>query len=346
MTNNEKQVFDTKLKPSQDENALKEAAEYLKEGEIVAIPTETVYGLAANALNEEAVAKIYEAKGRPSDNPLIVHVCNMKMWGELVEEITEDAKLLADKFWPGPLTIILPKSSKVPMKTTGGLDTVAVRMPSHKDTLRLIELSNLPIAAPSANLSGLPSPTTAEHCVRDLNGKIPLILDGGICNVGIESTVVTLAGEKPVLLRPGKITAEELSEALGKEVSIASAVINPLKEGEKVSSPGMKYKHYSPKAKVILVKGSLEGFKKKFEDSPEGTYALVFSGEEKNFTKNTIPYGFEHDPDSQGRTIFALLREMDDLGAKLVLVRCPHEDEALGVYNRLIRAAAFKIEEV
>lgn len=338
--------FDTILRPSKDPESLALAAKYLQQGEIVAVPTETVYGLAANALSEESVSKIYEAKGRPSDNPLIVHISSLEMWGELVSEITPDAYLLAEKFWPGPLTIILPKSPKVPMKTTGGLDTVAVRMPSHKDTLKLIQLSNLPIAAPSANLSGLPSPTSAEHCMRDLKGKIPLILDGGECNVGIESTVITLCSDVPTLLRPGKITAEQLSSVLGKEVKISSAILNPLKGGEKASSPGMKYKHYSPKAEVILVRGSLEGFKRKFENSPEGTFALVFTGEEKEFSENTIPYGFEHDPDSQAKNIFSLLREMDDLGAKLVLVRCPHENEALGVYNRLLRAAAFKVEEV
>ncbi len=338
--------FITKLMPSKSDEALSLGAEYLRKGEVVAIPTETVYGLAGNAMSEGAVAKIYEAKGRPSDNPLIVHISSLQMWEQLVEKITDDARLLAEKFWPGPLTIILPKSERVPMKTTGGLDTVAVRMPSHKDTLRLIELSDIPIAAPSANLSGLPSPTSAEHCMRDLEGKIPLILDGGECDVGIESTIISLCNDTPILLRPGKITAEQLGAVLKKPVKISEAVLNPLKKGEKAFSPGMKYKHYSPKAKVILVRGSLEGFKNRFNNSPKGTYALVFKGEEEEFSQRAAAYGFEHDADSQSKNIFSLLRRMDDLGAELVLVRCPHEDEALGVYNRLLRAAAFDVEEV
>lgn len=338
--------YNTSVAPSCDENSLKRAAELIKNGELVAVPTETVYGLAANALDEEAVKSIFLAKGRPQDNPLIVHVCNIEMWKELVEKIPDDALKLASAFWPGPLTIILKKSQKVPMTTTGNLDTVAVRMPCQKDTLRLIEISGLPLAAPSANISGYPSTTLAEHCLSDLGGKIPLILDGGACSVGIESTVLSLVND-PIVLRPGRISAGEISNVIGKEVKISQSVTAPLPKGEKAASPGMKYKHYSPKAKVILFEGDIYKFLNELEKAPPKTLGLVFEGEEKLTSVPCIAYGREHDAKSQSQGIFAALRLVDEKNAELVYARCPdRNDSALGVFNRMLRAAAFEVKRL
>lgn len=326
-----------------NENSIKQAGSLLNSGELVAIPTETVYGLAANALDENAVKRIFEVKGRPQDNPLIVHIAELSMWESLVTQVSGRAKKLAKAFWPGPLTIILPKSERVPYITTAGGDTVAVRMPSHEGARAIIRVSNVPIAAPSANLSGLPSPTSAAHCMRDLNGRIPLIIDGGEASVGIESTVVSLVG-KPTLLRPGAISPEMLSRALGEEVAVSHAVSEPLKEGEKPSSPGMKYRHYAPKAKMILVRSSAERFAELLNGSPEGTWGLVFEGEEALSKAPCLVYGREHDAQSQSREIFAALRELDDRGAELIYARCPDNDgDSLGVFNRMLRAAAFEV---
>lgn len=329
-----------------DEAGIAEAAELLKDGEVVAIPTETVYGLAADAKNENAVRRIFEVKGRPQDNPLIVHVSDLEMWRPLVKELPEDALRLAKAFWPGPLTIILPKSPLVPDVTTAGMSSVAVRMPLHPGARALIRACGLPLAAPSANLSGLPSPTSAAHCRRDLDGKVPLVLDGGECAVGIESTVISLAGT-PTLLRPGAISQEQLSRALGKPVEISHAVTEPLAAGERPTSPGMKYRHYSPKARVILVEGETQGYLRLLESAPDGTWGLVFSGDEAKTSRPVIVYGKEHDAASQAHGVFAALRRLDDEGAKLVYVRCPdHGGDSLGVYNRLLRAAAFEVIQV
>ncbi|MBQ4539173.1 MAG: threonylcarbamoyl-AMP synthase [Oscillospiraceae bacterium] len=335
-------MYDTKVLQCNSEG-IEKAAELLKVGETVAIPTETVYGLAANALDEKAVKRIFEVKGRPQDNPLIVHISDISMWGKLVKEITPDALKLAESFWPGPLTMILPKSDLVPDTTTAGMDSVAVRMPSHEGARTIIAASGLPIAAPSANLSGLPSPTSAEHCVKDLSGKIPLIIDGGHCTVGIESTVVSLSGE-PIVLRPGAITPEMLSAALGKEVGISHTAVEPMAAGEKPLSPGMKYRHYAPKAKLVLVESTAEAFAELLNNSPEGTYGLIFENDSKLMTRPCIAYGKEHDAESQAREVFAALRELDDSGAQLIYARCPDRDEAsLGVFNRMLRAAAFEV---
>jgi len=335
-------MYSTKLLKCNDE-AITLAADLLRQGETVVIPTETVYGLAANALDKNAVSKIFEVKGRPQDNPLIVHISELSMWSPLVREVPEDALKLAERFWPGPLTIILPKSDMVPDTTTAGMDSVAVRMPSHEGARAVISASKLPIAAPSANLSGLPSPTTAQHCMRDLNGKVPLIIDGGECGVGIESTVVSLIGE-PMLLRPGAITQQMLSEALGKEVKLSHAVSEPLKEGERPTSPGMKYRHYAPNAKVVLVESELDKFAELLDSSPDGTFGLVFEGEDEKLNKQCVVYGKLHDPESQAREIFSSLRKLDELDAKLVYARCPDRNgESLGVLNRMLRAAAFEV---
>lgn len=327
--------------------AITEAAKILKEGGIVAIPTETVYGLAGNALDGTVTDKIYTAKGRPSDNPLIVHISDLSQWAPLVKEIPESALALADKYWPGPLTVILPKSEIVPDKVSGGLPTVAVRMPSDEIARAIIEKSGVPLAAPSANTSGKPSPTSAKYVIEDLMGKVDAIVDAGECSVGVESTVISLCDTPPRLLRPGGITAEMLTEVLG-EITIDDAVFNKLAEGAVAASPGMKYKHYSPDAQVVIVKGSFESYRGFVEENKtDKTVALCFEGEEKGLSVKCITYGTKDDPSSQAKNIFDALRKVDELGAEKVFARYPETDGVgLAVFNRLVRAAAFNIIEV
>ena len=332
---------------SSDSSDITKVASILKDGGIVAIPTETVYGLAGNALKGDCVKKIYEAKGRPSDNPLIVHISDISQWAPLVKFIPETALALAEKFWPGPLTIILPKSDIIPKEISGGLDTVAVRMPSDEIARAIISACGFPLAAPSANTSGKPSPTCASHVTEDLDGKIDAIVDSGECTVGIESTVITLATDIPRLLRPGGITPEMLTEVLG-EIEIDDAVYNKLHEGAEAASPGMKYKHYSPDAKVLIVKGSFASYKNYIEDTAEeGDIALCFEEEVKDLSIKCITYGRKDDPSSQAKNIFDALRKVDEERAKTVYARFP-ENEGIGlaVFNRLVRAAAFNIIEV
>ncbi len=323
------------------------AVELLQSEEVVGMPTETVYGLAGNALSPLAVSRIFEAKGRPTDNPLIVHISEFSEIYDLVKSVPEAAKKLAENFWPGPLTIILPKAEVVPYCTTGNLDTVAVRCPSHEIARRLIKFSGLPIAAPSANLSGKPSPTKAEHVYEDLKGRIPFIIDGGECEEGVESTVITLAGEKPRLLRPGNVTLQELIDVLG-EVEVDDAVLNPLKNNETAASPGMKYKHYSPDAKITLVKGSFDGFCELVNGFDKETYAMVFDDDNVEHLKIPyIKYGVA-DYKNLSHNLFDSLRELDKIGAKQCFVRYPDDEnkDNLAVLNRLLRAAGFNVIEV
>lgn len=325
------------------EKALEESAKLIKSGEVVAIPTETVYGLAANALDESAVKKIYEAKGRPSDNPLIVHISDFEELSPLVSEIPEKVKIMAEKFWPGPLTMIMKKSDIIPCTTSGGLDTVAVRMPQNVYARAIIKACGVPLAAPSANLSGSPSPTNAKYVFDDMNGRIPLVVDGGKSEIGVESTVITFVSDIPTVLRPGGITVEEIRDLIG-EATIDSAVLNELKEGEKAASPGMKYKHYAPRADITILKGSLEQFIEYTKD--KDFVALVFEGEEQYF-KNAVTYGRPLDGVSEANRLFDALRELDEKGAKTVYARCPDiSGVGLAVYNRLIRSAGFNIIEL
>lgn len=332
------------LSVENNERAIDIAADILKNGGIVGMPTETVYGLAGNALCEATVDKIFKAKGRPSDNPLIVHISDISQWAPLVKGIPEEATLLAEKFWPGPLTIILPKSDIIPERICGKLTTVAVRMPDNETALKLIEKAGFPLAAPSANTSGRPSPTTAKHVADDLSGKIDAVLDGGDCTVGVESTVISLATEVPTIYRPGGVTSEMIAEVLG-EVVVHSAVFEPLKEGENVESPGTKYKHYSPKGEVVLVKGEISSFVSYVEENAaEGDSVLCFEGEEKLFSLKCVTYGKKGDSLSQARNIFDSLRKLDEMGAKRIFARMPDEEGVgLAVFNRLARAAAFNI---
>lgn len=327
------------------EKALNEAKRLINDGEVVGIPTETVYGLGANVFDEEAVKKIFIAKGRPSDNPLIVHIAKFEDLAPLVKEIPEKVKVMAERFWPAPLTMIMKKSDKISNVVSGNLDTVAVRMPKSDYTRAIIESCGCPLAAPSANLSGSPSPTNAKYVYDDMNGRIPLIIDGGNCEIGVESTVISFAEDPPRLLRPGGVTLEEMTELIG-EIIVDDAVLNKLDEGAVASSPGMKYKHYAPSADITIIKSDFETFKN-LCGSEENITALVFDGEEKKLSCPAISYGNKNDGYSQSARLFDALRELDEMGAHKVYARCPDtKGMGLAVYNRLIRASGFKIKVI
>lgn len=327
------------------EESIALAARLLQNGELVALPTETVYGIAADARNGEAVHKIFEAKGRPQDNPLIVHICGMQMLEGIVSDVPERAKKLAQAFWPGPLTMVMPRGPEVSEVTCAGLDTVGVRMPSHPVVQAVIQASGVAFAAPSANLSGKPSPTNAQDTLVDMDGRLPLILDGGESAVGVESTVVAVTGEHPVLLRPGYITKEQMEAVLGEEVQVSPAILEKLKEGEVARSPGMKYKHYAPKAQVTILRGSFDTYRQYVTEHAEnGVWALCFDGEAAQLPVPAIEYGKNHDGVTQAHHLFTALRELDRQGAEVVYARCPEQDGvSMAVYNRLIRAAAFRV---
>ena len=332
-----------------DEMIMKEAGKLLKEGALVAFPTETVYGLGANALDEKAAAKIYAAKGRPSDNPLIIHIADMESLPRITEEIPNAAFKLADKFWPGPLTMVLKKSEEVPYGTTGGLDTVAVRMPSHPIALEMIRHGGGYIAAPSANTSGRPSPTLAEHVADDMDGIIPMILDGGAVGIGIESTIVDLTEEVPTILRPGFITKEMLEEVVG-EVQIDKGLSVDAKVAPK--APGMKYRHYAPKAELIIVEGAKEAVVEKInamarENESKGIATGVIGTEETvSFYGTGIVkcIGSRSDELSISSHLYAILREFDESDAQIIYSES-FEDGAMGsaIMNRLLKAAGHKI---
>lgn len=324
------------------------AADLLRRGELVALPTETVYGIAADARNPEAVKKIFEAKGRPQDNPLIVHICGMQMLHGLVSSVPPWAEKLAAAFWPGPLTMVLPRGPEVADVTCAGLDTVGIRMPSHPVVQAVIQASGVAFAAPSANLSGKPSPTNAADTFADMDGRLPLILDGGESKVGVESTVVSVVGEHPVLLRPGYITKEQMEAALGEEVLVSHAILEKLRPGETARSPGMKYKHYAPKAQVTIVQGSFAQYRAYVAaHAGPGVYALCFDGEGAQLPVPAIEYGGAGDDAAQAHHLFAALRALDRAGARVAYARAPERDGvAMAVYNRLLRAAAFRVVEV
>ena len=336
------------LDPEKDKSAYEKAASLLKSGEVVAIPTETVYGLAANALSGEAVEKIFAAKGRPQDNPLIVHIADLKQMKELARYVPESAKKLADAFWPGPLTIILPKADCIPVQVSAGLDTVGIRFPSHKVAQKLIKTAGLPLAAPSANLSGRPSTTTSNHVMQDLKGKIPAVLEGGACQVGVESTVISLVGEKPRLLRPGGISLEQLIEVLG-DVEVDRAITEKIDDDVRVSAPGMKYRHYAPKAPVTVVCGNPD---KTFEyiklNAGEKAGVLCFKEYVKMFPKcECREMGSVNDLKEQAKRIFDALRAFDETEVCEIWAQCP-SDKGLGlaIANRLKKAAGFHIIEL
>lgn len=330
-----------------DRENIAEAGRLLREGKTVIIPTETVYGLAANACDPHAVAHIFSAKGRPQDNPLIVHIDSLEMLPSLVNVLPEAALRLANRFWPGPLTIIMPKSDKIPYITSGGLDTVAVRMPSSETARAIITASGVPLAAPSANLSGSPSPTTFAHCVHDMMGRVDAIVEGEPCSVGVESTVITLATKIPRLLRPGAVTLAQLREVLG-EVEMDRCILEQPEENIKVSSPGMKYKHYAPGADVILIKGSAENFAQYVNTHADTDCCAVCFEEEMSLMHlPALCYGKTEDYAAQAHILFDLLRSLDDKGMTKAYIHSPHpEGIGLAVYNRLIRSAGFHVIEL
>lgn len=321
------------------------AAEIIKKGGLVAIPTETVYGLGADGLNVDAVARIFEAKGRPGDNPLILHVTGADQLPVFCHDIPESAYRLAEKFWPGPLTIVLPANTNVPKRTTGGLSTVAIRCPKSEITREIIRLAGVPIAAPSANISGKPSTTTAEHVLHDHDGKIEAIVDGGPCSVGVESTIVDLTEERPRLLRPGGVTPEQLVEVLG-DLVIDKAVTAQIDKDAVVKAPGMKYRHYAPQEPVVIVAGSREKAAAYIHNHfVPGDRVLCFEEELELYRDcNPLAYGREDDVATLSAGLFGALRILDDPTIHQVYARCPvGGGVAYAVQNRLKKAAAFHI---
>ena len=331
--------MDTKLLTSSEKD-IELAAEIISNGGNVIFPTETVYGLGANAFDKEAVLNIFKAKGRPSDNPLIVHISDISMLSDIAREVPDNAMRIIDKYWPGPLTIILKKSDKVPYETTAGLDTVAIRMPVSEVARKLIEFAKCPIAAPSANLSGKPSPTTFAHCVDDMMGRVEAIIEGDDCLYGVESTVVDLSGKTPILYRPGAVTLPMLSDILGEVETCFSQ-----QDGKAPKSPGLKYKHYSPNADVIILKGSQDEVKSFISSNENNKIGLLVFDEFESFDDIiTISLGSIKNPHDAMHNLFSALRRMDELGVKTVYAP---EIADIGVWsavrNRLYRAAGHNI---
>ena len=363
--------METKRVMIEDRNHIKdeelgEAAGILRSGGLVAFPTETVYGLGGNALDEDAAGKIYAAKGRPSDNPLIAHVSCMEEVAPLVKEIPEAGRKLMEAFWPGPLTMIFPKSEKVPYGTTGGLDTVAIRMPDDPVANRLIALAGVPVAAPSANTSGRPSPTTADHVWQDMNGRIEMIIDGGPVGIGVESTIVDVSSAVPSVLRPGAITMEMLAEVLG-EISVDPAILGPLSADVRPKAPGMKYKHYAPKADLTLVEPEdvdrengldekqLQAMIGKVRELSRGKIeagcrvGVICTDESRHcYTDGAVrSIGERKSQASVAHNLYALLREFDDLGVDYIFSESfPKDHLGQAIMNRLSKAAGYKIVKV
>ena len=336
--------MDTVIMKADAPGVVQTAANYIKEGQLVAIPTETVYGLGANGLDENAVAKIFEAKGRPQDNPLILHVADAADIERFCHQIPQSAWVLAQTFWPGPLTMVLPALDIVPKATTAGLPTVAVRCPDCQVTRDIIRAAGVPVAAPSANLSGKPSTTTAEHVYHDHAGKFPLIVDGGSSRVGVESTIIDLTEQPPRLLRPGGITLEQLESILG-EVTVDKAVTASVANDAVVKAPGMKYRHYAPQCEVIIVSGSTEAAASFIRSRYQaGERVLCFAEELELYAQcDPLAYGSEADPQTLSAGLFDALRQLDKPGITKVYARCPQGGGiARAVQNRLYKAAGFK----
>lgn len=339
-----------------DKEALREAGEIIRRGGLVAFPTETVYGLGGDALNEESSGKIYRAKGRPSDNPLIVHICRWEDLAPIVSQVPEPAKKLADAFWPGPLTMVLPKSDKVPYATTGGLDTVAVRMPMHKVALAFIEAAGGYVAAPSANISGRPSPTLAKYVAEDMDGRIEMIIDGGEIEIGLESTIVDLTGEIPMILRPGYISKEMLEGVLG-EVRVDRTILDGNSK-EPPKAPGMKYRHYAPKGDLIIISGRqervVEEINLRAQKVREAGGKVGVIG-----TEDTVEYyladsvksaGSRSDESTIAKALYRILREFDEEGITVIYSENfeSSEEDGIGqaIMNRLLKAAGHHLEQI
>jgi L-threonylcarbamoyladenylate synthase len=327
---------------------IKGAAEVIRSGGLVAFPTETVYGLGANAYDEKAVIKIFEAKGRPQDNPLIVHVSSVEQVKDCVRSINETARLLIKEFWPGPLTLVMEKSDKIPYRITAGLDTVAVRMPSHPVATELIKCSGVPIVAPSANTSGKPSTTNAQHVIEDLSGKIDMILDAGSSEYGLESTVLDTTTETPTVLRPGGTTIEAIKKILGNVIYDTCL----LKDGTAPRSPGMKYRHYAPKAEMYIVIGEVENIVEKIKQlesgyKSRGIFVGILATDQtmhKYAGSCAVSAGDRSKPDTIAANLFGLLRKFDKMGVQVILAEAISTDGlGLAVMNRLEKAAGYKV---
>ena len=330
------------------EHDIDEAAAILRSGGLLGIPTETVYGLGADGLNAEAVRRIFEAKGRPQDNPLILHIPEASWLERYCRNIPEAAYTLAEKFWPGPLTMILRRRENVPNAVTCGLNTVGMRCPDHPVTLAIIRASGMPVAAPSGNLSGRPSPTCAAHMLEDMDGRIDAVVDGGACGVGVESTIIDLTASVPRLLRPGGLPLEALQEALG-EVEVDRAVLAPLDAGEKPKAPGMKYRHYAPKAPVTVVTGGSRRTARYIRRRlGEHTGVICFDEYISQFPGCVVePIGSAADPAEQARRVFDALRAFDGTDVTEIFAQCPGDGGlGLAVANRLKKAAGFHVTDV
>ncbi len=337
-----------------DLDKLNTAAELLRTGSIVAIPTETVYGLGANALDPEAVEKIYKAKGRPSDNPLIVHIAEKEKVYQLAVSISEKAAILMDKLWPGPLTLVLKKSPIIPEVITAGLDTVAVRMPGHPVARELIRLAGVPVAAPSANASGKPSTTMAQHVLDDMEGKIAMVVDAGVSQVGLESTVLDVSVDPPVLLRPGGITPSQIEKFIGP-IDMDKTILGKISSENIPKSPGMKYTHYSPKAHVVIVKSKnrdkqtdkiAELAKKAGGEGKK--VGICATDQTKDFYNGfeILSMGDRDNPETIAASLFALLREFDNRGVDIIFAEAVDEHEVgLAIMNRMVKAAGYDIVE-
>ncbi len=339
--------MDTKLF-STEENEINEAGKIIRNGGLVAFPTETVYGLGASAFDADAAKKIYAAKGRPSDNPLIVHICDKAQIADIAAEIPNTAQIVIDKFMPGPVTIILKKKSVVPDDVTAGLETVAIRFPAHETAQRLIAAAGVPIAAPSANLSGKPSPTKAKHVIKDMTGRIDAIIDGGDCNVGVESTIVDFTGERPVILRPGGVTYDDL-KAQGIDVEIDKNILQSIAPDEVPKCPGMKYKHYAPNAEVTVVEGEKNAVQKKIKEllnETNGKIAGVLTMYGADYD-NAVILSAGNTNKEYAKNLFSALREFDELGVEIVFAEFSEKDGyGLAVKNRLYKAAAQRVIHV
>lgn len=338
------------LEHTWNEEAIRQAGQIIRDGGLVAFPTETVYGLGGDALNPDSSRKIYAAKGRPSDNPLIVHICRLEDLSKIAAEIPENAKKLAEKFWPGPLTMIFKKTDLVPKETTGGLDTVAVRFPDHKVALAFIEAAGGFVAAPSANTSGRPSPTLGKYVYEDMNGKIEMLLDGGQVGIGVESTIVDVTGEKPMILRPGYVTYEMMQEILPE--LLQDPTMFSVSGNAKPKAPGMKYKHYAPKGELTIISGQADHVRKRIQQEVDKKRAqgykvgVIAAGEDGSaYQADSVKVTGNRDDLAQiAKDLFRMLREFDDEGMDFMYTE-GFSDKGIGqaVMNRLLKAAGHKI---
>ena len=323
------------------EEDIRIAAKIIEQGGLVAFPTETVYGLGANAMDADAVRKIYEAKGRPADNPTIVHIAAREELGQVTFLVTEDMKTLMDRFWPGPMTMIVPRGEYIPYVTTGNLETVGVRMPENEVARELIRRSGCPIAAPSANLSGRPSPTTAQHVIDDLDGRIDAVIQSGPCRIGIESTVIDMTGKIPMILRPGYITKKDFEDALGQEILLDPTLNRKPREGEDFhpKAPGMKYRHYAPRAEMIIFKGDRIRVEAAIDQERAEREALG---------QKVFVIDLDEDRETMAaHEIFAMLRQADREGADVILAAAlPQRGVGFSVMNRMLKSAGFNVREV